>query len=301
MKKMLLLFSILIVFSSCSSSPKRPMLITENTNVAYSKLDEANNCIISGRYDRSYNLLSAAYDTALSVDNTELLCKIVLSGIVFKISVPDYSADENSFLNNTKEELLISARKFANRSPLPKELSELCMVYEVRILLENEKKSHEGKITSSDKDSYLTTLSSIQSSVSKEPYYLAYLYRTRGDVCMAGEDYAEAQKNYSEAAKIHTKERYLMEIGLDWYCISRSYSLAGKKKEAISAIQTALKYDRDGENTPGIASDYVAYSKILLRGNPTDEEIKLSEELLLWSEKVLQARDKPEVSLGSLE
>ena len=108
---------------------------------------------------------------------------------------------------------------------------------------------------------------------------------------MAAGMYDAAQKNFAEAARIHTNDRYLVEIGLDWYCLARAYSLGGKKSDAISAIQSALKYDKDAENTSGIASDYIAYSKILLKDNPTDEEKKLSEELALWGEKILNARN----------
>lgn len=293
---------ILFVFVACSSAPKRIMLVTENTNFSYSQLENANASIVEGKYARAYSLLSSAYNLALSVDNTELLCKIMLSGVVFKIACPNLaelipatelenSAASKSFLTQTKEELLASAKNLANRSneKEKKSLSNLCVIYDVRVQLENEKASSSELISSQNEKTYLAMLETARSGIAKEPYYTAYLCRTKGDVCMAAGDFQNAQKNYAEAAKIHTKERYLVEIGLDWYCLARSYSLGGKKNEALSAIQTALKYDKDAENTAGIASDYLAYSKILLKGNPTEEEKKLSAELSAWSEKILVA------------
>ena len=65
-----------------------------------------------------------------------------------------------------------------------------------------------------------------------------------------------------------------------YYTIS---SIAGDILERI----ISSKYDKDAENTCGIASDYLAYSKILLKGNPTEEEKKLAEEVEKWSEKIL--------------
>ncbi|WP_407428685.1 hypothetical protein [Treponema sp.] len=282
------------LFFSCSSSPERVMLVSDGSNVAYSQLEEANNSIIEGKYARTYDLLNSAYNISLSVDNTDLLCKIFLSGIVFKIAVPDFYADEDSFLKSEKEILLQNARKLAGRSQDKKVLINLCSVYEVRIQLENELKLNGKKLSSEKAGSFLSVLDNAQSYISKDPYYYAYSFRTKGDVCLAVQDYSGAQKNFEAAAKIHTKERYLVEIGLDWYCAARSYSLAGKKSEALSAIQNALKYDKDAENTPAIASDYSAYSKILLKGSPDEEEIKLSEELALWSEKILKAMAKIE-------
>ena len=293
---------ILLFLVSCSSAPKRIMLVTENSDLAYSQLESANTSIIEGKYDRAYTLLSSAHSLALSVDNTELLCKIVLSGVVFKISCPTFSvflpaaglehtAVSKSFLAQSKEELLDYAKKLANRtdSKQSETLRHLCTIYDVRIQLENEKSASEETISAQSAKNYVALLEQAVSYIEKEPYYLAYFYRTRGDVFMASGNYDEAQKNYEESAKIHTKERYLVEIGLDWYCVARSYSLNEKKQNAIEAIKLALKYDKDAENTQGIASDYLAYSKILLKGTPSEEEKALSEELATWSEKILNS------------
>ena len=57
--------------------------------------------------------------------------------------------------------------------------------------------------------------------------------------------------------------------------------------DSTTAIQNAIKYDKDAENTIGIALDYKAYSKILLRGSPSEEEMILAAELHEWGEKIL--------------
>lgn len=302
MKKWVALFAAVFVFLSCSSAPKRIMLVTDKSNLAYSQLEAANTSIAEERYSRAFSLLTSGYSLALSVDNTELLCKILLSAVVFRLSCPnladfvpaadlDHTAAHESFLVQSKEELLAQAQKCAARSADKQVFSALCSVYEVRVLLENEKSELEGRISAQSARKYAAALDAARPSVAKEPFYLAYLLRTGGDVCMAGGDYASAQQNYREAAKIHTKERYLSEIGLDWYCVARSCSLEGQKAEAVSAIQTALKYDKDAENSRGIAADYRAYAKILLRGSPSEEERELSRELEAWAQKISDAAD----------
>ena len=283
---------------SCSSAPKRVMLVNDVSNVAYSQLDLGNRSIIEENYDRAAASLASAYRLALSVDSTDLLCKVLLSTIVFKIACP--SVDElmaapslertSPFMFLPNEEILAQAKRLASRASERELLLSLCSVYEVRILLEGEAAgSDDGGIEARSMSLYLSSLAEARKKVSKEAYYLAYLSRTAGDVCMAGKDYAGAQKHFLEAAKIHTKNRYLIEIGLDWYCLARAYSLGGRKSDAVSAIETALRYDKDAENNHGIASDYMAYSKILLRGSPDEEERRLAEELASWGRRILLA------------
>lgn len=278
------------------------MMVTETRDLSYSQLDEANSSIASENYVRAFNQLSSAYNLALSIDNTELLCKISLSGIILKINCPNLSeavpaldfenaSESKSFLSGTKEEILEYAKKFASRSDEKSRaiLSDLCVIYEVCVNLENEKISlaaGESKISAQNAKKYVSMLENIKSSVSKEPYYEAFSERTMGEVCMAGGDFESARMHYEEAAKIHTKNRYLPEISLDWYCAARASSQNNDKSAAVTAIKMALKYDKDAENTRGIASDYLAWSKILLKGNPTEEEIRLSEELAEWSKKI---------------
>ena len=273
------------------------MLVQDVSNMAESQLETANKGIIEGNYDRASTSLASAYRLALSVDNTELLCKVMLSGIVFKIACPAIdeiivasSLEKTApFLFWKNEDILLQAQKLAARSSEKELLSKLCVVYEVRILLENEKNEGISPISQANMQNYLSRLEGVRKAVSKEPYYLAYLYRTEGDMCLAGGNYAQAREHFLAAAKLHTKKRYLVEIGLDWYCVARACSLGGKKNEALSAILTALKYDKDAENTRGISSDYLAYSKILLKGSPSEEEKKLSAELESWSAKILSA------------
>lgn len=308
MKKNLIFLLFFLLFSfliSCSSAPKRAMVVTDTYELAYSRLESANEDLLSGKLQNARMNLSQSYNLALSIDNAPLLCKVCLSGVSYKIlesQVQNQNETENqnsneesqkisayskSFLDEKIDFVLGEAKSAANRSTDRKPLLDLCKVYEVQknlVDLDSDK-TFDGK-------NLLAILDSSEKSVSKEPYYLGYLERTRGDVFMKMNDFEGARKSYLSAAEIHRKSRYIYEIGLDYYKAARASSLSGDKKNAVSAIENALKYDRDAENSAAISLDYLAYSKILLKGNPMEEDVKKAESLKNLSEKIAAASEK---------
>lgn len=277
------------------------MVVTDTYELAYSLLESANEDLLSGNLQNARMNLSRSYNLALSIDNAPLLCKVCLSGVSYKILESQIqnenqnlneenkkkSAFSKSFLDEKIDFVLDEAKSAANRSADRKSLLDLCKVYEVQKNLAdlNSEKTFDGK-------NLLAALNSSEKSLSKEPYYLGYLERTRGDVFMKMNDFSSARKSYLSAAEIHTKNRYIYEIGLDYYKAARASSLSGNKENAVSAIENALKYDRDAENTAAISLDYLAYSKILLKGNPAEEDVKKAESLKNLSEKIAQAGGK---------
>ncbi len=280
-------------FVSCSSAPKRPMLVTDTYNAAYTQLESANQNLLAGRLSSAHSCLTESYNLALSVDNPSLLCKICLSGVTYKIlesrlnQTEAESKNQKSFLDADAASVLLEAKSFAARSSEKLMLLDLCDVYEVKSKISDSKSSE--TLSAQDKKNFISILDKSEKSVSKEPYYHGFLERTRGDVFMELNDYKNALSSYVSAASIHTKSRYVYEIGLDWYGAARASSLGGDKNEAVSSIEKALKYDRDAENTGAISLDYLAYSKILLKGNPTEEDVKKAEMLKNLSEKIYAA------------
>lgn len=347
-----LLFALAFLpFFGCSSAPKRPMLVTDTYTLAHSRLENANNELLSGKLSAAKRSLSESYSLAVSVDSAALLTKICLSGVSYKIlenqlgdnsdskesrnSESEFASSSNlesqksesakseifsensksdgnvssalssslvsqknsekslsiqtekkSFLDGDLNSVLSEAKFFARRSSEKDSLLDLCALYEVRVMLTRVRLSNEKNLSESERKNLLEILSQCEKSVSKEPYYGGFLSRTRGDVYVSLSDFKNAEKSYLEAAQIHTKNRYLYEIALDWYGAARACSLGGDKSGAVNAIENALKYDRDAENSAALALDYLAYSKILLKGEPTESEIKKAKELENISEKI---------------
>ncbi len=287
MKKSILFASFFIVLASCSSTKKRPMKITTISDTADVRYENANSDLLAGKMERALLQFSQARDLAYSVDNADLLCRINLSAVAYKVSSGNLDAlkkAENFIDASSAEELLKDARFFATKTEREEFLSAVCTVYDVRLELARGKKNV---------STYEKSLLSCEKTLEKEPFYLANLHRTLGDVQILSKKYEDAQKSYEKAAELHTKNRYVSEIGTDWYGVARCRSLSGDKNGAIEAIENALKYDRDAENTSAIASDYFACAKILVKGKTTADEKKRAREFANWAAKIYKSGGFP--------
>ncbi len=260
------------------------MKVSTTAGAADVRYENANNELTVGKYDLAKLHFSQAYNMAYSVDDPDLLCRVSLSGISYKIvtgSAGAVDSASDSFLDSLSvDEILSEAKYFAERSNRKEVLSAVCSICEVNIELS---KGGANFLI------YENNLKNAQKSLSKEPYYLAHSYRALGDVYIRAKKYDSAVENYGRAAELHTKNRYLFEIGTDWYGVARSYSLSGKKAEAISAMENALKYDRDSENSSAIAFDYFALAKIQMKGEVSIEDKKNARKNAKWASAVFKS------------
>jgi len=290
--------SLIGVLSSCSSAPKRTMERTTVLSSAYSRLDLANTELAKGDMIPAQNDIDAAYIAALSIDNADLLTKVCLTKMTVATSVGkkrSESTNTKSFKIDGKtnetaagvklltsadaQSILDEAKKFALRSSNPETNLAICSLYEARLLMSSATAANEVD----NMKKALALCNDVEPKITKLKQYLAYLYRTRGEILFEQKEYDSAQKEFLAAAELHTKERYLSEIGLDWYFAAKSFSAADKKQAALDALQSALKYDRLDESPAGIASDYYGLAVVLLKGNPTPEEKKQAVEYAQYS------------------
>ena len=295
MKKLLFRFFVIsaaVFFSGCSSTPKRPMVVTEKSDNAGAMYEAGNKELVSGELRAAGWHLQEAYKIALSVDDADLLCRVSLSAIIFKLSYsPALYVTQNPetgeiitetipFSGLSARDLLSQAEVFASRAKKKELLSALCKIYRVKIEISEK---------NVDVNQAVAVLNDSLKKLEKEPYYQGFYYRTKGDVYAFDKNYGEARKAYLEAAQIHTKNRYLSEIGLDYYNAARMSSLAGNKNDALNEISAALKYDKDAENSAVIAADYYAYGLILLKNGCSEEEKERAKSSILWAGAVYDA------------
>src|SRR5574344_1127070 len=180
--------------------------------------------------------------------------------------------------------MLDEAKKYAARSSDPDTLGAICSLYEARLLIGGKDAPSSESISQA-----LSLCNMVESKLQKQKEYLAYLYRTRGELYALQHNSADAEKQFLAAASLHTSERYLSEIGLDWYLAAKAYAAEGKKSEAVQALNQALSYDRLDENTAGIGADYYGLAAVLLKGAPTVEEKKQAAEYAKYSAAVYEA------------
>lgn len=280
----------ILIFSStlfsCSSGPKRSMLITTVLNSCNSSLEAANGAILSGDYEKAQGLLSTAQNQAVSIDNSDLLISVNLAYISLCLSYnPPRTDDAKLYL--TKMEKLIEPSNNKKYS------ESLYSMAKTRILIAE-------KNTDENFNNIIEEMNKALSGFKDDLYNLAQCYSIIGDLYRINSDYKSAQKYYEDSVKIYTNEHYLSEIGITWYKIAQNYSLSGNKKGALEALNSAIYYDRCAENSMALGADYYIKGVILLKGNPTPAEIEKANDSFIHSAEIYNAINLPELAQKSL-
>lgn len=281
----------ILIFSStlfsCSSGPKRSMLITTVLSSCNSSLEAANGAILSGDYEKAQGLLSTAQNQAVSIDNSDLLISVNLAYISLCLSYNPPRTDDAHFYLTKIEKLIESSKN--------KKYSEsLYTMAKTRIIIAE-------KNTDEDFNNIVEEMNKSLSGFKDDPYNLAQCYSIVGDLYRINSDYKSAQKYYEDSVKIYTNELYLSEIGITWYKIAQNYSLWGKKTDALEALNSAIYYDRCAENSMALGADYYIKGVILLKGNPTPAEIEKANDSFIHSAEIYNAINLPELAQKSLD
>lgn len=257
-KSLLLLASILFAaaLTSCSSAPKRTMQISTIYKNITTTLEAANSSMISGHYEQAEIQLASAYKSSMSIDNYDLLTTVCLSYVSLYLSFEEPDLKKASAYMT---EAYLNADYAANSE----KLRALCALNDVRLQLMSQK---------TDYSEYLLKLSDGKKRITKDPYNEALFRSVEGDVYRQKEDFKNAEVCYNDAINIFTKNRYLGEIGINWYKLAQVRSLSGNKQGAVDAMLKAIKYDRDAENSIALGTDYYALGLILSKGSPSIAE-----------------------------
>lgn len=254
---LLSLFTIL-QFTSCGSKPKREMKITLIYSNANEMLESANASILSGDYETAEYFLNLGYSQAMTIDNYDLLTSICLAYVSLNLSYNPPATDNAKFWLN-------KARTFANYSVAAEKQNAMCLLSEIRIDITTSE-------ASTNYEQLLKNLKDNEKYVKADPYSLAQYCSAYGDIYKVQSNYKDAEDSYKEAAELYTKNCYLSEIGITWYKIAQVRSLNNKKAAALDALNKAIFYDREAENTLALGTDYYVRGVILLKGTPTPEE-----------------------------
>lgn len=247
----------LFTLTGCSSAPKRTMQINTVYKNVTTTLETANTAMINGNYAQAENLLGAAYKSSMSIDNYDLLTTVCLSYVSLYLS---YEEPAVQMAQVYMDEAFYCAGYSFNET---RNLA-LCTLSNVRLQIA------QGK---TDYNEYIAQLNKAKGSTKLDVYNLGLFSSVEGDVYLHKQDYKNAEQSYLDAAAVFTKNRYLGEIGITWYKLAQVRSLAGNKKSALEAINNAIKYDRDSENSIALGTDYYAMGLILTKGTSTAAEI----------------------------
>lgn len=245
-----------LFITGCSSAPKRPMQVSTIYTSSKEMIESANSCILSGDFDRAILFLSTSETQAMSIDNYDLLTAVALTKCSLALSQNPPQPEKATFENQI-------AKSYAGFCKNPKKQEALVALNEVRIAIADENS------TSTDYKKLLAKLEDNQKNVKGDPYYENQFLTVKGDLYKLMKNYTEADKVFTTAAQNFTKNFYLTEIGMCWYKAAQARSLGGYKDSAIEALDKAIQYDRDAENSLALGTDYYALGLILLKAPAT--------------------------------
>lgn len=281
-------FIFIIIFSaSCSSGPKRLMMITTIQNNCKDSIETANSCILNGNYSMAEDLLSKARVQAISIDNYDLLLSVSLTHVSLYLSYNPPEVEK-------AEQFLNQAYSLSGNTKNTKESELLCAMSEARILIAKNNVQQNFKMITEKMDD-------AKKVFKNSPYNHAQCDSILGDVYRLSGKYKEADKIYNEAAKLFTESMYLSEIGITWYKIAQNHSQAGNSKAALEALNTAIYYDRCAENSMGLGADYYIMAVILLKGTPNESKRNEAKKSLQHSAEIYFAAGKPDLAEKSLD
>lgn len=288
MKKLILALAILlpVCFTACSSAPKRSMQESGIYDKTTSLLESANSAILTGDYDKAELLVKQAHNSAMSIDNYDLLVSVALTKVSLCLSKTPQDFE-------TARMELACAYAYTKFSDYKEKQSALCVLGEVRISVSD------PATPASELSGLISKLDANTKAVKGDPYNEANFLTARGDIYKLQKDYSNAEQSYVAAAKSFTDNRYLSEIGITWYKAAQVRSLNNNKKGALEAIENAIKYDRLAENTMALGADYYAKGVILLKGSPSATEKDDAAYALEHSAQIYEAAGSAELAQRS--
>ena len=276
-----------LLTSACSSGPKRQMSITTVQDSCKDSIENANACILSGKYEQAEELLNQARNQAVSIDNYDLLLSVLLARVSLFLSYNPPAIDK-------ARQYLQQSYELTGNTKNIKESELLCAMAEARILIaQNDVKANFNSIVNKIDDA--------KKIFKDNPYNHAQCDSILGDLYRLSGKYKEADKIYNEAAKLFTDQRYLSEIGITWYKIAQNHSQSGNKKSALEALNTAIYYDRCAENSMGLGADYYIKAVILLKGSPSDADRQEAKKSLRHSAEIYSSVNMSDLANKSLE
>ncbi len=270
---------------SCSSAPKRSMQISTIYSSSFEMIESANSAILTGDYDNAAFFLSAAENQAMSIDNSDLLCSVALTRCALCLSYnPPHIEDADRQVQ--------LAKTYIKNCSNPAKQQSIVNLNEVRVA------AAKGDASTS---TLLRTLEENKKGVKGDAYYEAQFSQVTGDVQKLAQNYSEADKAYSAAAKAFTDNRYLSEIGICWYKAAQVRSLGGNKDGALAAMEQAIFYDRAAENSMALGADYYAVGKILLKGSANAAQSQKAKEAFNHSADIYTSIKQDELAKKSRE
>jgi len=253
------IFFLFVIFSGCSSAPKKATEIFTDRNTAIKQLDLANYTANRGRYEDALINLDGARKLAVSADDPPLRIKTTISRGNFLFALG----------RNT--EAFAEWKSAADEGDASGEpvLAAMARIYSIRaqiVLLDTEP----GTANAQD---LLDQLSREMSAVKSDANATAIGNVTMGLAEKQMGRWADAESAVKKALSYHEGGLFLEEAAYDWFLIASIRSMAGNYDASLDALNMAIRFDRRAENGFGLASSWQAMGDVLSKAGRSVESI----------------------------
>lgn len=234
---------------SCSTAPKKSDSVITMKTQAAQDATYGESYYRQGRYELALQFLTLSLSEYTSVDDAEGI--IATYNSIGKTYMATGSLD-------MAEDILLKARERAREASQP-------LLFDSSINL--------GEL-------YLAKADAQQAlSIFEEALAMPEKARTQAQTAVLYHDMGTAQKNlgdatkalayYAQSLEINLAQKLAAEAASDYYMIASVHSLAGRFDDAAKNAGLALAFDKQIENSPGIAKDLFALGLIAAKRGDT--------------------------------
>jgi tetratricopeptide (TPR) repeat protein len=252
---------LLVVFSGCSSAPKKPAEVFTDRNMAVNQLNLANLTANRGHYEQALLIVEDARRLALGTDDPSLRLQTAISrgGFLFSLG-----RDSEAF------EAWKSAAAEGDATGQPA-LAALARIYAIRAELI--RLSNEEKPDNAAAEALKARLGREMPAVRADALSTAAGHVTLGLAEKQLGRWNEAENAVKSALDIHEKGRYLEDAAYDWFLIASIRSVAGSYDSSLEALRAAIAFDRRAENGFGLASSWQATGDVYQKAGRREEAL----------------------------
>jgi len=260
MKRAIFFFSIVfsvVVFSGCSSAPKKATEIFADRNTASKQLDLANYNANRGQYEGALVILEGARKLALSTDDPSLRIRTSISRGNFLFAL---GRNAEAFA----EWESAASEGDASGEPV---LAALARIYSIRakiVLLDTDTGTANVQELTQQLNREMTAAKSDANATAVGNITLGFAEKQMGH-------WADAESAVKKALSYHEGGLFLEEAAYDWFLIASIRSLAGNSNASLEALETAIRFDRRAENGFGLASSWQAMGDVLKKAGRDGE------------------------------
>jgi len=257
MKRVIFLFAVLflsivfsiVVFSGCSSAPKKATEIFADRNTAIKQLDLANLTANRGHYEDALVILEGARKLALGTDDPPLRLKTSISrgNFLFALGRSTEAFAEWESAANEGD---------SSREPVLAALARIYLIRAKIVLLDTETGTANVQELRDQLNREMTAVKSDDSATAIGNITLGLAEKQMAR-------WAEAESAVRKALSYHESGVFLEEAAYDWFLIASIRSMAGNYDASLEALRTAISFDRRAENGFGLASSWQATGDVL--------------------------------------